>query len=48
MHIRSMYDSHLNGISVLQHFECSNAIDIRNEIMFDFNSGLPHIQQDLK
>ena len=48
MHIAACMILTLNGISALQHFECSNAIDIRNEIMLDFNSGLPHIQQDLK
>ena len=33
-----------NRNSVLQHFESGNAIEIRNGIMFDFYSGLPHIQ----
>ena len=33
----------LNGSYALQRFECSNAIEIRNEIMFDFYPGLPHI-----
>ena len=33
----------LNGSSALQHFERSNAIEIRNGIMFDFYPGLPHI-----
>ena len=33
----------LNGSSVLQHFERSNAIEIRNGIMFDFYPGLPNI-----
>ena len=32
----------LNGSSALQHFECSNVIEIRNGIMFDFYPGLPH------
>ena len=32
----------LNGSSVLQHFERSNAIEIHNGIMFDFHPGLPH------
>ena len=27
----------------LQYFECSNAIEIRNGIMFNFYLGLPHI-----
>ena len=31
------------GSSVLQHFEHSNTMKIRNRIMFDFYSGLPHI-----
>ena len=33
-----------NRSSVVQHFESGNAIEIRNGIMFDFYSGLPHIQ----
>ena len=33
----------LNGSSALQRFERSNAIEIRNGIMFDFYPGLPHI-----
>ena len=33
----------LNGSSVLQRFEHSNAIKIRNGIMFDFYPGLPHM-----
>ena len=33
----------LNGSSVLEHFKRSNAIEIRNEIMFDFYPGLPHM-----
>ena len=33
----------LNGSSVLQHFEHSNAIEIRYRIMFDFYPGLPHL-----
>ena len=33
----------LNGSSALQRFECSNAIEIRNRIMFDFYLGLPHV-----
>ena len=32
----------LKRSSVLQHFECGNVIEIRNEIMFDFYPGLPH------
>ena len=32
----------LNGSSGLERFECSNAIEIRNRIMFDFYPGLPH------
>ena len=34
----------LNGSSALQCFECSNAIEIRNGIMFDFYPGMPHIE----
>ena len=33
----------LNGSSALQRFERSNAIEIRNGIMFDFYPGLPHM-----
>ena len=32
----------LNGSFVLRHFECSNAVEICNGIMFDFYPGLPH------
>ena len=32
-----------NGRSVLEHFECVNAIEIHNGIMFDFSPGLPHM-----
>ena len=32
----------LNGSSALQHFECGNAFEIHNGIMFDFYPGLPH------
>ena len=33
----------LNGSSALQRFERSNAIEIRNGIMFDFYPGLPQM-----
>ena len=33
----------LNGSSVLERYECGNAIKIQNEIMFNFYPGLPHI-----
>ena len=33
----------LNGSSALQRFECGNAIEIRNGIMFDFYPGLPQL-----
>ena len=33
----------LNGSSTLEHFKRSNAIEIRNGIMFDFYPGLPHM-----
>ena len=33
----------LNGSSALERFECSNAIEICNGIMFGFHPGLPHI-----
>ena len=34
----------LNGSSTLEHFEHSNASEIRNGIMFDFYLGLPHME----
>jgi len=36
----------LNGSSMLEHFERSNASEIRNGIMFDFYPGLPHMCTD--
>ena len=33
----------LNGSSALEHFECSNVIEIRNGKMFNFYPGLPHM-----
>ena len=33
----------LNGSSVLQHFECGNAVELRNRIMFNLYPGLPHL-----
>ena len=33
----------LNRSSALEHFEHSNASEIRNGIMFDFYPGLPHM-----
>ena len=33
----------LNGSSVLERFEHSNAIKMHNGIMFDFYPGLPHM-----
>ena len=42
-----IYEAHmsptLNESSVIRHFEGSNATKIRNEISFDFYTGLPHI-----
>ena len=35
----------LNGISALQCFKRSNAVEIRNRIMFNFYLRLPHIQE---
>ena len=32
-----------NGSTVLQHFECGNAIELCNRIMFNFYPGLPHM-----
>jgi len=37
----------LNRSSALQHFERSNAVEIRNGRMFDFYLGLPHIYMKL-
>ena len=33
----------LDGSSAIQHFECSDAIEIRDGIIFDFYAELPHI-----
>ena len=33
----------LNRSSALERFECSNVIELHNEIMFDFYPGLPHV-----
>ena len=33
----------LNGSSMLERFEHSNASEIHNGIMFDFYPGLPHL-----
>ena len=33
----------LNESAVLEFYEHSNAIEIRNRIMFDFYPGLPHV-----
>ena len=35
----------LNGSSEIRHFECSDAIEIRNGIIFDFYTGLTHMRQ---
>ena len=35
--------SALNGSSTLERFECSNASEIRNGVMFDFYPGLPQV-----
>ena len=35
----------LNESSALQHIELGNAVKIRNEIMFDFYLGLPHMHE---
>ena len=32
-----------NESTVLQRFECSSVIEMRNEIMFNFYPGLPHL-----
>ena len=33
----------LNGSLEIRRFECSDAIEIRNGIIFDFYTGLPHL-----
>ena len=33
----------LNGSSEIRHFERSGAIEIRDGIIFDFYTGLPHV-----
>ena len=33
----------LNGSSAIRHFECGDAIEIRDGITLDFYTGLPHI-----
>ena len=33
----------LNGSSEIQHFECSDAIEISIGLIFDFYTGLPHV-----
>ena len=33
----------LNGSSAIRRFECSNVIEIRDGITFDFYMGLPHL-----
>ena len=38
MHLRSVHESALNSVF----FECGNATEICNEIMFNFFRGLPH------
>ena len=43
MNLRSAMSPALNGSSAMRRFECSNAIEIRDGITFDFYSGLPHV-----
>ena len=38
----------INGSSALQHFKCSNVIEIHKGMMFDFYPGLPHIRPSLE
>ena len=38
--LRSSYEPTLNGSSALQCFEHGNAVEIHNEILFDFYPGL--------
>ena len=46
MHCVNMSSIHeFTQCSVLQCFECSNAIKIRNGIKFNFYPGLPHVQK---
>ena len=33
----------LNGSSEIMHFQCGDAIEIRDGIMFVFYPGLPHV-----
>ena len=33
----------LKRITALQHFECGNAVEIHNGIIFNFYPGLPHV-----
>ena len=49
MHFVDLLDIHearmspaLNESSAIQHFKHSNAIEIRDGITFDFNTGPPH------
>ena len=35
--------SALNGSSALQNFECNNAVEMHNGIMFHFYAGLSHV-----
>ena len=47
MNTWNVYTVHMSptpsGISALQRFECSNANEMTNGIMFDFYPGLPHM-----
>ena len=43
MHLRCAYDPALNENFVLQRFERSKMVELRNAIMFDFYLGLLHI-----
>ena len=36
--------SALKGSSAIRHFECGNTIEIRDGIIFDLYTGLPHRQ----
>ena len=42
LHVHCMSPT-FNGSFVLQHFECGNAVELCNGIMFDFYPGLPHM-----
>ena len=42
INLRSTHEPAFNGSAVIRHFEGSDAIEIRDEIAFEFYMGLPH------